>query len=67
MDFLNILSLFATFDQGSRYVSTSYSVFYTMSDIKDLIQCLGIIHLVRTQNFLKNQHFLPPDMHTYVT
>ena len=27
---------------------------------------LGIIHLVRTQNFLKNLHFLPPDTHTYV-
>ena len=26
----------------------------------------GVIHLVRTQNFLKNQHLLPPDMHTYV-
>ena len=24
------------------------------------------IHLVRTQNFLKNQHFLPLDTHTYV-
>ena len=26
----------------------------------------GIIHLIRTQNFPKNQHFLPPDTHTYV-
>ena len=26
----------------------------------------GIIHLVRTENFPKNQHFLPPDTHTYV-
>ena len=26
----------------------------------------GVIHLVRTQNFLKSQHFLPPDIHTYV-
>ena len=23
----------------------------------------GIIHLVHTQNFPKNEHFLPPDMH----
>ena len=30
---------------------------------------LGIIHLVRTQNFQKNLHFLPPDtdMYVYVT
>ena len=27
---------------------------------------LRIIHLVRTQNFPKNYHFLPPDKHTYV-
>ena len=27
---------------------------------------LGVVHLVRTQNFPKNQHFLPPDTHTYV-
>ena len=27
---------------------------------------LGIIHLVRTQNFPENQHFLPLDTHTYV-
>ena len=26
----------------------------------------GIIHLVRIQNFPKNQHFLLPDTHTYV-
>ena len=26
----------------------------------------GIIHLVRTQNFSKNEHFLPPDIYTYV-
>ena len=26
----------------------------------------GIIHLVLTQNFLKNWHFLPPDTHMYV-
>ena len=26
----------------------------------------GIIHLVRSQNFPKNKHFLPPDTHTYV-
>ena len=26
----------------------------------------GVIHLVRTQNFPKNQEFLPPDMHMYV-
>ena len=25
----------------------------------------GIIHLVRTENFTKNKHFLPPDTHTY--
>ena len=25
----------------------------------------GMIHLVSTQYFPKNQHFLPPDMHTY--
>ena len=25
----------------------------------------GIIHLVRTQNFPKNQNFLPPDTHAY--
>ena len=28
---------------------------------------LDIIHLVRTQNFPKKQHFLPPNAHTYVT
>ena len=27
---------------------------------------LGIIDLVRTQNFPKNKHFLPPDMYMYV-
>ena len=27
---------------------------------------LGVIHLVRTQNFPKNQRFLPPDTHTFV-
>ena len=27
---------------------------------------LGIIHLVRMQNFSKNQQFLPPDAYTYV-
>ena len=26
---------------------------------------LGIIHLVHTQDFPKNQYFLPPDTHTY--
>ena len=26
----------------------------------------GIIHLVRKQNFPKNQHFLLPDTHTYM-
>ena len=31
----------------------------------DLIR-IGIIHLVRTENFPKNYHFLPPDTHTYV-
>ena len=25
---------------------------------------MAIIHLVRTQNFPKNLHFLPPDTHT---
>ena len=25
----------------------------------------GIIHLVHTQNFLKNQNLLPPNTHTY--
>ena len=30
-------------------------------------ETFGIIHLVRTQNFPKNQHFLPPDAHTYVS
>ena len=25
---------------------------------------LGVIHLVRTQNFPKNQYFLPPDTYT---
>ena len=28
--------------------------------------CLAIIHLVRTQNFLKNQQFLLPDTNRYV-
>ena len=27
---------------------------------------LGIIHLVRTQNFPKNEHLLSPDTHMYV-
>ena len=27
---------------------------------------IGITHLVRTQHFQKNQHFLPADMHTYL-
>ena len=27
---------------------------------------VGIINLVRTQNFPKNYYFLPPDTHTYV-
>ena len=27
---------------------------------------IDVIHLVRTQNFLKNEHFLPPDTHTYM-
>ena len=27
---------------------------------------LRVIHLVRTQNFPKNEHFLPPDTHTYL-
>ena len=26
----------------------------------------GIIHLVRTQNVPKNEHFLSPDTHTYM-
>ena len=25
---------------------------------------IGVIHLVRTQHFPKNQYFLPPDTHT---
>ena len=29
-------------------------------------QWIGIIHLVRMQNFPENQHFLPRDTHTYV-
>ena len=32
--------------------------------IKPYFEPLGIIHLVRTQIFQKNEHFLPPDMHT---
>ena len=27
---------------------------------------MGIIHLVRTQNVSRSEHFLPPDTHTYV-
>ena len=27
---------------------------------------IGVIHSLRTQNFPKNWHFLPPDTHTYV-
>ena len=34
--------------------------------IKPYFEPLGIIHLVRTQIFQKNEHFLPPDMHTQV-
>ena len=26
----------------------------------------GIIYLLRSQNFPKNQHFLPPDTHTFM-
>ena len=26
----------------------------------------GTIHLVRSQNFTKNKHFLPPDTQTYL-
>ena len=28
-------------------------------------QSTGVIHLVRTQNFAKNYHFLSPDTHTH--
>ena len=26
----------------------------------------SVIYLVRTQNFPQNEHFLPPDTHTYI-
>ena len=38
------------------------SVGYTWNDQ----HCPGIIHLERSKNFPKNQHFLPPDTHTYM-
>ena len=41
-------------DQNSVYESTALSSKYR------------IIHLVRTQNFMKNKHLLLADMHTYV-
>ena len=39
----------------------AYQVFLPNIDFR----LLGIIHLVRTQNFLKNYYFLPPDTCTY--
>ena len=50
---------------GFNWLSnSSYEV--DVSIYKTFICNAGVIHLVRTQNFPKNQHFLPPDMHTYV-
>ena len=40
------------------------NLFIFLSVVKATI--LGIIHLVRTQDFPENFYFLPPDMHTYV-
>ena len=44
---------------SKKYIETfaeSYLTYYL----------LGVIHLVRTQNFPKNKYFLPSDTHTYV-
>lgn len=37
---------------------------FTNSDITWF--CLGIIHLVRTENIQKNKQLLPPGIHKYV-
>ena len=39
------------------------NLFIFLSVVKATI--LGIIHLVRTQDFPENFYFLPPDMHAY--
>ena len=33
---------------------------------REIVRWQGTIHLVSTENFPKNQHFLPSDTHTYV-
>ena len=58
--FENIAALWFSFkipvNFQSRLEESSFTKFLNSTSV-------GIIHLVRTQDFPKNQHFLPPDTH----
>ena len=53
--------------ESSAKLEDSSADFRTLSYSEESIflQC-GTIHLVRSQNFLKNQHFWPIDTHKHV-
>ena len=57
----SILTMFLA-NQIPRFFSPFHSIrlfLYLLSTSENQ----GIVHVVRTQNFPKNQHFLPPDTH----
>ena len=49
-------ALFLKFQNAASVKSQNYFIVVSVA--------LGIIHLVRTQNFPENSHLLPPDKHT---
>ena len=60
------LRIFKPFLEMSEFTlnEIKFNLFIFLSVVEATI--LGIIHLVRTQDFPENFCFLPPDMHTYV-
>ena len=47
---------------GSEFYVMTYLAIHTVN-LENLL-LIGITHLVHTQNFPENQHFLHPDTHT---
>ena len=66
---VNICSIYVRFLKFPRFNCERLSlVNFRNEDFRMTVSniWMGIIHLLRLQNFLKNQHFLPPDTLTHV-
>ena len=58
------------FENCAFYLLQQYNfISHTVFNFWGVVFCsaLEFIHLLRTQSFPKNQHFLPPDMHTFMS